>query len=142
MKKFLFSLTALLAGCFLHLSAEPETPNPQAHPEAIVTSGRARFTVLTPQMIRIQYSTRQQFEDRATFAVINRELPVPQFTTREEGGYLYIETEALTLRYRIGAKYQLNRHNAFDLGFQIDDEMNVGNPEDRFMLCIGYKYKF
>ena len=39
----------------------------------------------------------------ATFAVINRELPVPQFTTREEGGYLYIETEALTLRYRIGA---------------------------------------
>ena len=103
MKKFLFSLTALLAGCFLHLSAEPDNPNPQAHPEAIVTSGRARFTVLTPQMIRIQYSTRQQFEDRATFAVINRELPVPQFTTREEGGYLYIETEALTLRYRIGA---------------------------------------
>ena len=103
MKKFLFSLTALLAGCFLHLSAEPDNPNPQAHPEAIVTSGRARFTVLTPQMIRIQYSTRQQFEDRATFAVINRKLPVPQFTTREEGGYLYIETEALTLRYRIGA---------------------------------------
>lgn len=103
MKKILFVLMALLAGCPVQLSAEPETPNPQAHPEAIVTSGRARFTVLTPQMIRIQYSTRSQFEDRATFAVINRELPVPQFTTREEGGYLYIETDALTLRYRKGS---------------------------------------
>ena len=96
-------LMALLTCCFTQLSAEPDTPNPQAHPEAIITSGRARFTVLTPQMIRIQYSTRSQFEDRATFAVINRELPVPQFTTREEGGYLYIETEALTLRYRKGS---------------------------------------
>lgn len=46
------------------------------------------------------------------------------------------------MRYRIGGKYHLNKHNAFDLGFQIDDEMNVGKPEDRFMLCVGYKYKF
>ena len=54
-------------------------------------------------MIRIQYSTRQLFEDRATFAVINRRLPVPQYTVHEEDGYLYIETEALTLRYKVGA---------------------------------------
>ena len=77
--------------------------SPEAAAEAVVTSGRARFTVLTPQMIRIQFSTRQLFEDRATFAVVNRRLPVPQFTTREEGGYLYIETEALTLRYKVGS---------------------------------------
>ena len=89
--------------CGMQAKAETENPDPQANPEAIVTSGRARFTVLTPQMIRIQYSTSSKFEDRATFAVINRRLPVPQFTTREEGNYLYIETEALTLRYRKGS---------------------------------------
>ena len=89
--------------CGMQAKAETENPDPQANPEAIVTSGRARFTVLTPQMIRIQYSTSSKFEDRATFAVINRRLPVPQFTTREEGNYLFIETEALTLRYRKGS---------------------------------------
>ena len=93
----------MLMVCGMQAKAETENPDPQANPEAIVTSGRARFTVLTPQMIRIQYSTSSKFEDRATFAVINRRLPVPQFTTREEGNYLFIETEALTLRYRKGS---------------------------------------
>ena len=102
MKKILLSLVMLMV-CGMQAKAETENPDPQANPEAIVTSGRARFTVLTPQMIRIQYSTSSKFEDRATFAVINRRLPVPQFTTREEGNYLYIETEALTLRYRKGS---------------------------------------
>ena len=37
----------------------------EADPEAVVTSGRARFTVLTSRMIRIQYSSRELFEDRA-----------------------------------------------------------------------------
>ena len=98
-------MLALLTVCLVQLSAETETLNPEADPAAIVQSGRARFTVLTPQMIRIQYSARQTFEDRATFAVINRRLPVPQFSTREEGGYLYIETSALTLRYRVGTTF-------------------------------------
>ena len=102
MKKILLSLVMLMV-CGMQAKAETENPDPQANPEAIVTSGRARFTVLTPQMIRIQYSTSSKFEDRATFAVINRRLPVPQFTTREEGNYLYIETDALTLRYRKGS---------------------------------------
>ncbi len=77
--------------------------DPVANPEAVVASGRARFTVLTPRMIRIQYSSRELFEDRATFAVVNRNLPVPQFSTREENGFLYIETEYLTLKYKIGS---------------------------------------
>ena len=77
--------------------------DPMANPEAVVASGRARFTVLTPRMIRIQYSSRELFEDRATFAVVNRNLPVPQFSTREENGFLYIETDYLTLRYKIGS---------------------------------------
>ena len=102
MKKILL-LLSLLTAAFVQLSADEANINPQASPEAVVTSGRARFTVLTPQMIRIQWSTRQNFEDRATFAVINRNLPVPSFTTREEDGYLYIETEALTLRYKVGS---------------------------------------
>ena len=101
MKKIL-SLLVLRTAAFVQLSAADQY-DPQANDAAIVQSGRVRFTVLTPQMIRIQFSAKQQFEDRATFAIVNRRLPVPHFTTREEGGYLYIETSALTLRYRINS---------------------------------------
>ena len=73
-----------------------------AHPDAVVRSGKARFTVLTPEMIRIQYSDRSLFEDRATFAIVNRRLPVPAFTAVEKDGYLEIKTSALTLKYKIG----------------------------------------
>ena len=73
-----------------------------AHPDAVVRSGKARFTVLTPEMIRIQYSDCSLFEDRATFAIVNRRLPVPAFTAVEKDGYLEIKTSALTLKYKIG----------------------------------------
>lgn len=57
--------------------------NPVARKEAIVNAGNTRFTVLTPEMIRIEHSDRGEFEDRATFAIQNREMDVvPPFTKR------------------------------------------------------------
>ena len=80
-----------------------ESWNPVADPAAVVVSGNVRFTVLTSQMIRIQYSSNAQFEDRATFTVVNRRLPVPNFTAETADGYLTIQTEHLTLRYKEGS---------------------------------------
>jgi len=99
--KYLF--TFILALFTVMQSYAQEEYNPVADPDAVVQSGNTRFTVLTPQMIRIQYSSKKVFEDRATFAVVNRRLPVPAFTTSEEDGYLYIKTEAVTLKYRTGS---------------------------------------
>jgi len=76
--------------------------NPMAREKAIVTDGNARFTVLTPEMVRIEYSPSGKFEDRATFSVVNRNLPVPKFTASEKDGFLTITTDALSLRYRKG----------------------------------------
>ena len=95
-----FILSLFLAT--LPLSAE-DVLDPVADPAAVVTSGNARFTVLTSQMIRIQYSDSTLFEDRATFAIVNRRLPVPSYTTETSDGYLYIRTEDLTLRYKEGS---------------------------------------
>ena len=106
-KFHLFTLSLfylLLLTATLPLSAEDEL-NPVADPAAVVTSGNARFTVLTSQMIRIQYSSAAQFEDRATFAIVNRHLPVPEFTTETSDGYLYIHTNDLTLRYKEGSVF-------------------------------------
>ena len=76
--------------------------NPVARDKAVVTEGNARFTVLTPEMIRIEYSPNAMFEDKATFSVINRNLPVPKFSKTEDGEFLTITTEKLSLKYRKG----------------------------------------
>ena len=99
MKK-LFVLFAL-AVSFAH-SGKANDYDPVANPQAVITSGSARFTVLTPEMIRIQYSADGRFEDRATFGVVNRRLPVPAFKQTQKDGILEIKTSALTLRYKVG----------------------------------------
>lgn len=83
-----YFLWLLLIVCS-HIHAQDQL-NPVADPAAVVESGNARFTVLTSKMIRIEYSSTRQFEDRATFAIVNRRLPVPSFSTEEADGYLYI----------------------------------------------------
>ena len=85
-------------------------------------------------LLRIKAGAEQKIKGIYLFPYVSAEAFV---TTNSING-----NDLVDMRYRVGAKYQLNMHNAFDLGFQIDDEMNVGNPEDRCMLCIGYKYKF
>ena len=74
--------------------------NPVADPAAIVRSGEARFTVLTPQLIRMEWSADAKFEDRASLVFLNRKLPVPPFTAGTDGDTLVIKTRALELRYR------------------------------------------
>src|ERR1700744_4417639 len=78
--------------------------SPIANPKAVVVDGHARFTVLTPQLIRMEWAADGKFEDHASLVFLNRRLPVPQFTQLYEqvGGakQLTIKTEALTLTYR------------------------------------------
>jgi len=104
--------------------------NPLPHEDAVVTSGNARFTILTPRLIRIQYSTSKLFEERATFAVVNRRLPVPHFTCTTEDGYLIIQTDSLTLRYKEGSKINKQHKNSTVLGitFQMNGRQILWYP--------------
>src|SRR5690242_7189997 len=78
--------------------------NPHAHPASIVVCGRARFTVLTPRLLRLEWSLTEEFTDFATFAFPNRYTDVPApFMVQEDGERLRIETEALTLTYHLGS---------------------------------------
>ncbi len=98
MKK-LIALTLAMAAALLAWGGN----DPVARKKAVVTEGNARFTVLTPEMIRIEYSPNGKFEDRATFSVINRNLPVPKFSKKDDGEFLTINTDKLSLRYRKGS---------------------------------------
>ena len=62
-------------------------PSP-THLAAVAISGNARFTVLTPQLIRMEYSDNGQFLDSATLAFLNRNLTVPQFSQVVSNGVL------------------------------------------------------
>ena len=103
--------------------------NPVADPNAMVTSGNMRFTLLTPEMIRIEWSGKQIFEDRASFVVVNRRLPVPSYTTNTSDGYLYITTDKLELRYKLNSNPMIN--DPCDPNLQITFDMN-GTQEKWF----------
>ncbi|MFY9936426.1 MAG: TIM-barrel domain-containing protein [Silvibacterium sp.] len=82
----------------------PETTySPVADPKAVVTLGNARFTVLTSQLIRMEWAADGKFEDHASFVFLNRRLPVPRFTsTVTKSGtnqLLKIKTSDLDLSY-------------------------------------------
>jgi alpha-glucosidase len=89
----------ILAG-FPGVAVATAADDPVADPAAIVTSGDVRFTVLTPQMIRMEWCRDARFEDHASLVFLNRKLPVPTFTTSATGDTLVIKTTALELRYQ------------------------------------------
>ena len=111
MKRFLL-VAALLAAVFSTRAKD----NPVADPQAVVTVGNARFTVLTDRLIRMEWSANGAFEDHATLAIVNRRLPVPKFTASRSGDGVVITTGAVTLTYKGGAFSAENLSASFRLG--------------------------
>jgi alpha-glucosidase (family GH31 glycosyl hydrolase) len=73
---------------------------PLAAPEAIITSENVRFTVLTPRLIRMEYSLSGQFEDRPSQVFWYRKQPVTVFRCSKVQNEIEIDTEYLNLKYR------------------------------------------
>src|SRR3546814_16660633 len=92
-----------MAGACVLGGCGSSTPPDDPATGAIVRDGAARFTVLTPTLIRLEYADDERFEDGATQTVLSRELPVPAFRTHVEDGERIIETDALTLHSRRGS---------------------------------------
>ena len=94
----------LLSRSAIAASNAPGRYDPVADPRAIVIAGHARFTVLTPQLVRMEWAADGKFEDHATLVFLNRKLPVPEFTheTARDGGRTVIKTSMLTLDYTPG----------------------------------------
>ncbi|MEU1468342.1 TIM-barrel domain-containing protein [Streptomyces sp. NPDC005761] len=69
-----------------------------------VTSGHARFEILSPTLIRTEYAGDGEFTDDPTFNAIGREGFTPTaYTARTKDGWLTVSTSAMTLRYRVGS---------------------------------------
>jgi len=95
--------------------------NPVADSKAVVISGNARFTLLTPRLIRMEWSEDGKFEDRASLTIVNRKLPVPEYSKNENNGWLEIVTSELHLKYKTGG----GKFNAENLSV----EFTLGNEK-------------
>jgi hypothetical protein len=68
----------------------------------VVRSGHARFDVLSPTLIRMEYAGDDQFTDAATFNAIGRnDFSRTDFTSGVTDGWLTIVTGKVTLRYKV-----------------------------------------
>jgi alpha-glucosidase (family GH31 glycosyl hydrolase) len=94
-------IVAILAIIFISLKAFSQ--NPKANADAIVISDEARFTVLSPEVIRMEWDRDKKFEDNASFTIVNRNTNVPKFNVKDKNGWLVIETDFMELHYKKGS---------------------------------------
>jgi hypothetical protein len=73
--------------------------------EATVYAPQTRFTILTSRLIRMEYSSKELFEDRPSQVFLFRELPVPHFRVRRTAGRIEIWTKDLKLVYIPGGGF-------------------------------------
>ena len=137
MKKILLLVATLAAG----LTAWAQN-NPQAQAEAIVVDGNARFTVLTDRLIRMEWAEDGVFEDRASLAIVNRNLPVPKFTSTQKNGTLTIKTGKVTLTYKGGRFGADNLQVKFGMGTWRPGMQASGNLKGTTRTldgCLGFE---
>ena len=78
---------------------------PLALPANMVSGEKYRFSVLTPSLIRMEYSEQGIFEDRASQSVFFRDFPENKFSVERKDGVLRIETENLIVTYKENADF-------------------------------------
>lgn len=101
--------------------------NPVADDRAVVTCGNARFTVLTPQMIRMEWSETGNWENRKSLTFVNRHLKVPGFTSRVSQKGATITTSAgVKLSYKNDGK-PFNANN-LSVNFKMNGKKIIWTP--------------
>lgn len=116
--------------------------NPIADPAAVVEYGNARFTVLSDRLIRMEWSSDGAFEDRASLAIVNRNLPVPKYTSVLKGGILTIKTGKLTMTYRGGRFSADNLSVKHGMGIWRPGMSSAGNLKGTTRTldgCLGFE---
>jgi hypothetical protein len=97
------STTVVVAGVGTARGAAAGASRAARGPHAVV-AGHARFEVLSPTLIRLEYAPDGRFENRHTIVAEDRR-PISAYRSRVSHGMLTIRTSALVLRYREGGPF-------------------------------------
>lgn len=73
--------------------------NPVANADSVVQGEHWRITVLTPGLVRLEWSDDGTFEDRASTFAVNRALPTPAVDVLRDGDRVELTTDYLHLAY-------------------------------------------
>ena len=73
--------------------------------DAVMRNSTYRISVLTPRLVRLEYSSDGMFNNYETTIVKNRRFPVPEFTKQEDDSVLKIETDYFVLTYYKGSVF-------------------------------------
>ena len=97
MKTLLLFVIVCLLDQFSYLNGSRLTNknDPSPNPKSVVKHGKARFTVLTDHLIRMEWDVNGQVTDAATFAFLNRNLPTPVYNVTQQTNGIIIQTSAL-----------------------------------------------
>jgi alpha-glucosidase len=69
-----------------------------------IVNGKVRFQVLSPELVRMEYSPKAHFIDDASVAVVGRaNWPGIVPTTEEKNGWLNVSTGKITLSYKLNS---------------------------------------
>ncbi len=84
--------------------------------ECVFSGNNYRFTILAEGLIRIEYSETNQFTDKLTKLVANREFNKPDFTVKEDHNYLEIKTPLFSLNYQKGKTIKNSKNFKINIG--------------------------
>ena len=108
--------------------AQADPTNPVADPHAVVQLGDVRFTVLTPQLIRMEWAADGKFIDDPSFIMLNRRLPVPAFKQKTSSSKVTIDTADLHLTYSGGPKSSGFTASNLAVTLQVDGKPVTWHP--------------
>jgi Glycosyl hydrolases family 31/Ricin-type beta-trefoil lectin domain/Domain of unknown function (DUF5110)/Carbohydrate binding module (family 6)/IPT/TIG domain len=87
----------------VNLSNNINLANGKAAQSATLIEGDARFEVLTPEVVRMEYSPTGSFQDDPTFDILDRNFAVPSYTTSVQSGWLVLTTSDMVLKYQLNS---------------------------------------
>jgi len=106
---------------------------PVAKKESIIVFGKARFTILTDKVIRIEYDPKGEFDDRASQVFWYRNIKTPEYKVSKDDYQLIIETEKIKLSYRANHEF-FNKENLKILVKEKNIVWHYGDKEDENLL--------
>ncbi len=94
-----FSTTTLCLSLAHAAQLSPAKPRVQAAPQNPLIVGHARFSVLTPNCIRLEYSLTNGFIDASSLFAANRSTRFNGFKTEKSGSKITLDTGSIRLSY-------------------------------------------
>lgn len=67
------------------------------------TDNNVRFTIVTPGVIRLEWSTDGKFIDNPSFVAINRDYPQIPYQIKQNGAWVEVKTSKIKMRYKKGS---------------------------------------